>query len=89
MKSNFGTTCSTIQFDDCDLIIVTENASNEIYIIRSKYIQDLLDDWQGECKFVPENDARVFFASWNCQPINPYNYHDFSSLCQLLKRKTI
>jgi len=88
MKSNFDTTCSTIQFDDCDLIIVTENASNEIYIIRSKYIQDLLDDWQGECRFVPENDARVFFASWNGQPISPHDYQDFASLCKLLARKT-
>lgn len=89
MKDAFHTTCSTIHFLDCELIIVTETVNNEIYVIRSKYIQDLLDDWNGECNFVPENDARVFFASWNGNPINPHDYKDFSSLCELLKRKTI
>ena len=46
--------------------------------------QDILDDWKGNCKFVPANDARVFFASWNGQPISPYEYKDFESLIQYL-----
>ena len=48
-----------------DTVIVTENIDGEMYIIQSKYIQDILDDWKGNCEFVPANDARVFFASWN------------------------
>ena len=52
-----------------DTVIVTENIDGEMYIIQSKYIQDILDDWKGNCEFVPANDARVFFASWNGQPI--------------------
>ena len=67
-----------------DTVIVTENTDGEMYIIQSKYILDILDDWKGDCKFVPANDARVFFASWNGKPISPYNYTDFKSLMQYL-----
>ena len=67
-----------------DTVIVTENIDGEMYIIQSKYIQDILDDWKGNCEFVPANDARVFFASWNGQPIRPYEYKDFESLIQYL-----
>lgn len=67
-----------------DTVIVTENIDGEMYIIQSKYIQDILDDWKGNCEFVPANDARVFFASWNGQPISPYEYKDFESLIQYL-----
>lgn len=64
--------------------IVTENADGEIYMIAAKYIQDILDDWNGDCNFVPANDARVFFAAWNGKPLNPYEYSDFESLIKLL-----
>lgn len=65
--------------------IVTENADGEIYMITAKYIQDILDDWNGDCNFVPANDARVFFAAWNGRPENPHCYSDFESLLKLLK----
>lgn len=68
-------------------VIVTENADNELYAITAEYIQDLLSDWEGDCRFVPANDARVFFAAWNGKPISPYEYQDFESLLTLLKRK--
>ena len=69
-------------------VIVTENTDGEIYLIDSKYIQDIADDWNGECNFVPANDAKVFFASWNNQPINPYLYTDFESLLKYLQDLT-
>lgn len=65
--------------------IVTENADGEIYMITAKYIQDILDDWNGDCNFVSANDARVFFAAWNGRPVNPHCYSDFESLLKLLK----
>lgn len=74
----------TIFFND-NTVIVTENADGEMYMIKSKYIQDILDDWRGGCNFVPSNDARVFFASWNGKPISPYEYTDFESLIQYLR----
>ena len=58
-----------------------------MYILRAKYIRDILDDWNGDCEFVPSNDARVFFAAWNGKPINPYAYTDFESLLKLLRDK--
>lgn len=70
-----------------DLVIVTENVDGEIYIIRSKYIKDVIDDWNGECNIVPENDARVFFAAWNGEPISPYEHPDFWTLIEYLKAK--
>ena len=65
------------QFIEGDTIIVTENADGRMYILRAKYIQDILDDWNGDCEFVPSNDARVFFAA----------YTDFESLLELLRDK--
>lgn len=74
----------TMFFND-DTVIITENADGEMYMIKSKYIQDILNDWRGDCNFVPSNDARVFFASWNGKPISPYKYTDFESLIQYLR----
>lgn len=69
-----------------DTVIVTENVGEEMYVIRSRHIQDIFDDWNGDCDYVPQNDARVFFASWNGKPINPYEYTDFESLLTYLMR---
>lgn len=75
-------------FFNGNTVIVTENADGEIYLIESKYIQDIVDDWMGDCNFVPSNDARVFFASWNNKPISPYEYTDFESLIRYLQNMT-
>ena len=74
-------------FFQSDLAIVTENADGEMYLIQSKYIQDVIDDWENKRSFVPSNDARVFFASWNEKPISPYEYTDFESLITYLKKR--
>ena len=42
-----------VQFIEDDTIIVTENADGRMYILRAKYIRDILDDWNGDCEFVP------------------------------------
>lgn len=73
-----------INFCGNGTVIVTENSDGEIYMITAEYIQDILDDWNGDCNFVPANDARVFFAAWNGRPPNPYCYSDFESLLRLL-----
>lgn len=36
-----------------DIIIITANAAGEKYLIKAKSIQDILDDWNGDCEFVP------------------------------------
>ncbi len=72
-------------FIGTDTVILTENAMGNMYLIRAKYLQDIIDDWNGGCNFVPANDAKVFFASYNGRPINPYEYADFESLLRYLK----
>ena len=66
-------------------VIVTENVNGEMYLIKARHFQDILDDWEGECEFVPANDAREFFASCNGRPVDPYSYTDFESLLIYLK----
>ena len=34
-----------------DIIIITANAAGEKYLIKAKSIQDILDDWNGDCDF--------------------------------------
>ena len=70
-----------------NLMIVTENIDGEKYAIFSDRITALLEDWNDECEFVPDNDAKVYFASYNEKIINPYSYSDFESLIKLLKEK--
>lgn len=77
----------TTNFPGTGTFIVTENADGDIYTISAEYFQDLLADWNGDCDFVPANDARVFFAAWNGEPLNPHSYHDFESLLLLLKAR--
>ena len=74
----------TTGFDE-DLIIVTEDAYGNPYLIQSKYIIDVLDDWNGDGNMVPNNDARVFLAIHNRKPINPHLYTNFGSLMEYLR----
>lgn len=76
---------SMTMFFDNGMVIITENADGEIYLIKAKNIREILTDWNGDCNFVPSNDARVFFACWNGEPINPYGYTNFESLIQYLR----
>ena len=62
-----------------DTVVVTENADGDPYLIQAKYLQGVVDDWNGECNFVPANDAKVLFAMYNGHPIKPYDYTDFSA----------
>lgn len=76
-------TIQTIFLTD-GLTILTENVDNKLYLIEVKSFRDILDDWNGECRFVPANDARVFFTSYNREPVNPYCYTDFESLLEYM-----
>lgn len=67
------------------IVILTQNAAGELYIIVSDDYNEIVNDWNGECCYVPENDARVFFASYNGTPINPYLYSDFVSCMQYIR----
>lgn len=70
-------------------VIVTENAEGRLYVLSAERLDDILSDWNGDCSFVPANDARVFFAAWNNKPVDPNSYTDFESLLAFLKKKII
>ena len=40
-----------------NIAILTENVDGKLYLIKAKSFRDILDDWNGECRSVPENDA--------------------------------
>ena len=71
MKSNFIKS---------KIFILTENANSELYSIEVNDYNEIVNDWYDDCNFVPANDAKVYFASYNGKPINPYLYKDFVSL---------
>ena len=80
MKSNFIKS---------KIFILTENADGELYSIETDEYNDIVNDWYGDCKFIPSNDARVFFATYDGVPVNPYLYNDFISLVDCLRELDI
>ena len=76
MKSNFIKS---------KIFILTENADGELYSIETDEYNDIVNDWYGDCKFIPANDAKVFFAAYEGVPVNPYLYDDFISLVDYLR----
>lgn len=67
---------------NCELIltIVTEDNEGDVYVINASTIKEVLDDWNGERAFVPNDDARVFFVEYAGKPVSPYEYGNFGSL---------
>ena len=65
--------------------ILTENASGEMYMLEADSLEELLDDWNGECAYVPSNDEAVYFAVYDGEPINPDMYTNFESLLNVLQ----
>ena len=76
MKSNFIKS---------KIFILTENVNGDLYSIETDEYNDIVNDWYGECEFVPDNDAKVYFASYNGVPISPYLYSDFISLVDCIR----
>ena len=72
----FDISCLSIKDD---VIIITENVDGEKYILVANTIYTILDDWEGECEYVPENDAPVYF-SMECGIIISSEYNTFEKL---------
>jgi hypothetical protein len=62
------------------IIIVTENIDGKIYTITADSINEVLDDWLGECECVPENDAKIYFAMVCGRMINIEEINTFEKL---------
>ncbi len=84
-SANETISTSKVTFIEGNISILTENTDGNIYLIEVDTLNELLDDWNGECNTVPANDAKVYFASVNGIPVNPYNYNDFETLLNYLK----
>lgn len=67
-----------------NIFIVTEHEEDRKPVFISCTMSELVNDWNDRCEFIPCNDAKVYFASVDGVPVNPYLYADFESLFQLL-----
>lgn len=76
------------KFFDKKINILTHNADGHIYMLEADNIEELLEDWYGNCWCVPENDAAVYFASLNSERIDiNYSGVNFESVLDLLRQK--
>lgn len=71
------------------IYVVTENADGVLYTIETDVFNEIVNDWNGNCECVPANDAKVYFASYNGTPINPYLYNDFITCMQYIRTLVI
>ena len=65
--------------------IVTENADGKLYVLEADHYNELVNDYLGEHRYIPADNAKVFFASYAGKPINPYVYQDFLSLAKYIQ----
>ena len=69
--------------------ILTENADGNLYMLEANDYNELVNDWSGDRNYVPAHDAKVYFASYNGKPINPYAYTDFESLVRHMRAELV
>lgn len=75
---------NSIEFCKKEIPIVTEDADGCVYTIIAKHIQDLLNDWNGTCDFVPSNDAPVHYAVYKGEIIKLPQDCDFETMMSML-----
>ena len=61
------------------IYIVTEDSFGTAYCIKANKCSDILDDMHSNREQVPRDNAKVFFAAYDGEPINPNKYTDFKS----------
>ena len=75
---------NSIDFCKKGITIVTEDADGYVYTIIARHIPDVINDWNGECNFVPSNDAPVHFAVYKGEIINLPKDCDFETMMSML-----
>ncbi len=73
------------KFLDKRIHIITEDAYGNLYMLEADNYNELVNDRNGDHCFIPEDDAKVYFASYDGNPINPYAYKDFLSLAKHIR----
>lgn len=61
--------------------ILTEK-DGALYMLKANSINEIANAFSIDSSSLPANDARVFFATFCGDPINPYAYTDFYSCVQ-------
>lgn len=67
------------------IFVVTKDVSGELCVVTARSVCDILADMREDRAVLPEDGARVFFASQDGVPVNPNEYYDFASLLPLFK----
>lgn len=75
---------NSIEFCKKGITIVTEDADGCAYTIIARHIQDLINDWNGACNFVPCNDATVHYAVYKGEIIKLPRNCDFETMMRML-----
>ena len=61
-------------------IAIVENVDGEKYLLSANSLNEIIDDWRGNCEFVPENGSKVYFAMLDGKIISTYEITNFESL---------
>lgn len=65
----------TTKFFNKKINILTHDLDEEFYMIETDNLTELLNAWNEQSPTMPRNDATVYFASYDGQPI-PIGTHD-------------
>lgn len=71
-------------FITSNICIATENTDGYIYMLEADNVEELLDDWNDSCKYVPANDAKVYFATCNGKVLSTSPNLDFEGCLKLI-----
>lgn len=75
------------------IALVTENVDGNLYVINANSVDEILQDYNGECNFVPENDAPVHLLIIDGHVIKSFpkrfedclNYLRFVDIAEIIK----
>lgn len=67
------------------ICIITE-VDGKLYCIKANDYNGIVNIYNGDRKNIPNDNARVYFASYNGIPLNPYMYTDFISCMQYIRK---
>ena len=48
--------------ENAEFFCITQNEDGELYVILADEAKEILEDWHGECNYVPANEASVYCA---------------------------
>jgi len=71
------------------VVVTTVNRCGELFTISTDDVYDLICDWNGERKNVPEDSAAVYFAYIYDIKFDSSDFDDFGDFMQYVRNTTI